>query len=132
MSLDENLLSALAETIAELQEAEPRPIPANVIASLAPIARAGMQLKIDLVASRRIGAPLISMQNSVSAPDLTPLTPRQKDVARLIIKGLSNKQIASQLNISPATVKDHVHAILTRLKLPSRTALIANATRDTA
>ena len=132
MSLDENLLSALADTIAELQEAEPRPIPANVIASLAPIARAGMQLKIDLEASRRIGAPLISMQNSVSAPDLTPLTPRQKDVARLIIKGLSNKQIASQLNISPATVKDHVHAILTRLKLPSRTALIANATRDTA
>ena len=132
MSLDENLLSALADTIAELQEAEPRPIPANVIASLAPIARAGMQLKIDPEASRRIGAPLISMQNSVSAPDLTPLTPRQKDVARLIIKGLSNKQIASQLNISPATVKDHVHAILTRLKLPSRTALIANATRDTA
>ena len=132
MSLDENLLSALADTIAELQEAEPRPIPANVIASLAPIARAGMQLKIDLEASRRIGVPLVSLTNAAAAPDFSPLTPRQTEVARLITKGLSNKQIASQLNISPATVKDHVHAILTRLKLPSRTALIANATRDTA
>lgn len=132
MSLDENLLSALADTIAELKDTEPRPIPANVIASLAPIARPGTLLKIDLEASRLIGAPLISLTSAAAAPDFSSLTPRQTDVARLIIRGLSNKQIASQLNISLATVKDHVHAILTRLKLPSRTALIAQATPDTA
>ena len=124
MSLDQNLIAALSRTISELQEAAPRPIPARVIAGLAPIARPGTRLKIDIDASRIIGAPLISLHQTPDTFDHSALTPRQNEVANLVIKGLSNKVIAASLGISPATVKDHVHAILTRLQLPSRTALI--------
>ena len=37
-----------------------------------------------------------------------PITPQQNRVLHLVAKGLSNKQIASELNISLATVKAHV------------------------
>ena len=132
MSLDENLISALSDTISELQKDAPRPIPANVIASLAPVARPGTRFKIDLEASRLIGAPLISVQTNKTGLDLSALTPRQREVAHLVIKGLPNKEIALALKISPATVKDHVHAILTRLHLSSRTALIVKARSQSA
>ena len=38
-------------------------------------------------------------------------------------QGLSNKQIAQELRISPATVKNHVHNILEKSNLPSRSAI---------
>lgn len=49
-----------------------------------------------------------------------PLTRREKEVLRLIRDGLSNKEIANQLNISPSTVKNHVHHLLEKLKVGSR------------
>lgn len=51
------------------------------------------------------------------------LTSRETEVARLVAEGLSNKQIARQLAISPATVKNHVHAILSKFDLPRRSAI---------
>ncbi len=41
-----------------------------------------------------------------------PLTPRQTEVARLLAEGLSNKQIAQRLAVSPATVKAHVAQVI--------------------
>jgi len=35
------------------------------------------------------------------------LSPRERDVFRLLIKGLSSKAIAAELNVSPKTVEDH-------------------------
>lgn len=49
-----------------------------------------------------------------------PITPQQNRVLHLVAKGLSNKQIASELNISLATVKAHVSALLKRLQLSGR------------
>jgi len=43
----------------------------------------------------------------------------------LVAAGLANKQIALRLGITTATVKDHVHRILEKTELPSRTALAA-------
>lgn len=40
------------------------------------------------------------------------MTPRQRDVAALVARGLSDKQIARELGRSPATIKNHVHAVL--------------------
>src|SRR3546814_14071587 len=40
------------------------------------------------------------------------LTPRQQDVLLLLARGLSNKAIASQLEISESTVKVHIHDIM--------------------
>jgi len=51
------------------------------------------------------------------------LTLREAEVARLVADGLSNKQVARELAISPATVKNHVHAILSKFDLPRRSAI---------
>lgn len=56
-------------------------------------------------------------------PDIEPddeLTDRQEQVVALIRRGLSNKQIARELDLSVATVKHHVHNILEKLNLPRR------------
>jgi two-component system, NarL family, nitrate/nitrite response regulator NarL len=48
------------------------------------------------------------------------LTRRQHEIATLISEGLSNKQIARRLSIEQATVKNHVHNILSKLGVSHR------------
>lgn len=48
------------------------------------------------------------------------LTRRESEVLELLGRGLSNKEIGSELCLSVATVKHHVHHILEKLKLPRR------------
>ncbi|MEH2268747.1 MAG: response regulator transcription factor [Nostoc sp.] len=52
---------------------------------------------------------------------LAELTPREKEVLRLIATGASNREIAQELYISEGTVKNHVTNILNRLNLRDRT-----------
>ena len=59
---------------------------------------------------------------------LTSLTPQQVRVLMMLSEGLLNKQIAYELDVSEATVKAHVSAILQKLGVESRTqAVIAAA-----
>ena len=59
---------------------------------------------------------------------LGSLTPQQMRVLMMLSEGMLNKQIAFDLNVSEATVKAHVSAILTKLGVESRTqAVIAAA-----
>lgn len=58
-----------------------------------------------------------------------PLTPRQKGVLDLLARGLSNKEIARELNVSVDTVKDHVAAVLKALGASSRTQAVLIATQ---
>jgi len=51
------------------------------------------------------------------------LTPREKDVARLIHKGMTNEQIAKRLLISPETVKTHVANILSKFEVRKKSDL---------
>lgn len=53
------------------------------------------------------------------------LTPRESEVATLVVAGFSNAQIAEALFISVATVKDHVHSILAKTDLRSRSEVAA-------
>jgi NarL family two-component system response regulator LiaR len=54
-------------------------------------------------------------------PDpLQPLSPRERDVLRLIAQGRSNRQIARDLAIGEQTVKTHVRGILAKLGLQDR------------
>jgi two-component system, NarL family, response regulator LiaR len=54
-------------------------------------------------------------------PDpLQPLSPRERDVLRLIARGQSNRQIARDLAIGEQTVKTHVRSILIKLSLQDR------------
>ena len=56
--------------------------------------------------------------------DTLGLTPRQTDVLALLLKGLPNKLIARELNLSVETVKDHVAAVLRALNVSSRTQAV--------
>ena len=58
------------------------------------------------------------------------LTERELDVLRLLAKGLSNKEIASELFISEKTVKTHVSNILAKLHLADRTQAALYAVRQ--
>lgn len=53
----------------------------------------------------------------------SPLTRRERQIAELVADGLSNKEIAIELRIGPATVKNHIHNILEKLDVPRRGAV---------
>ncbi|MEM7352407.1 MAG: response regulator transcription factor [Acidobacteriota bacterium] len=55
------------------------------------------------------------------------LTRREKEVLQLAAKGQRNKEIARQLNISLATVKNHIHRILDKLQVRGRHEAIRRA-----
>lgn len=55
---------------------------------------------------------------------LKTLTPQQARVLSMIAEGLLNKQIAYELNISEATIKAHVSAVLQKLGVDSRTQAV--------
>jgi serine/threonine-protein kinase PknK len=57
------------------------------------------------------------------------LTPREADVLRLVAQGLTNRQIADALFVSPRTVNFHVTNLLAKLGLDSRAAAAAFAVR---
>jgi two-component system nitrate/nitrite response regulator NarL len=65
-------------------------------------------------------------------PDRHPveerLTARQIQALRLISRGLSNKEIARELGISVSTVKNHVHSVLEKLRVQSRSQAAARMT----
>jgi len=59
----------------------------------------------------------------------SPLTPREHEIVLLIAQGLSNREIADELVISPATAARHVANIFTKLGFTSRTQVASWATR---
>jgi two-component system, NarL family, nitrate/nitrite response regulator NarL len=73
-----------------------------------------------LLARARAGA--------LGAPSPSPnLTPRERQVLKLLVDGLSNKQIARQLSISQHGVKRLVSNVLAKLGCPNRTLAVAMA-----
>jgi DNA-binding NarL/FixJ family response regulator len=52
------------------------------------------------------------------------LTRRQFEVARAAARGLSNKELATQLGVSEGTIKNHLHAVYERLQVDGRLALL--------
>ena len=57
------------------------------------------------------------------------LSSRELDVLKLIVEGLSNKEIAAALAISESTVKNHVNSILAKLRVNDRTQAATMALR---
>ena len=86
----------------------------------------GMPAPVLLDALRRVHAgnrylprPVAKILES-RMPD-SELSPRERDVLRLIVAGKSNKEIAAELGISRATVKFHVSVIFSRMGVEDRT-----------
>ncbi|HEY3862077.1 MAG TPA: response regulator transcription factor [Verrucomicrobiae bacterium] len=55
------------------------------------------------------------------------LTSREEQVLQLLVKGLANKQIGDQLNISEHTVKDHLKSVFGKLQVMDRTEAVTAA-----
>jgi DNA-binding CsgD family transcriptional regulator len=54
---------------------------------------------------------------------LTQLTPQELQVARFVAQGLSNKEVAAQLFLSPRTIDAHLRNVFAKLEITSRTQL---------
>lgn len=78
-----------------------------------------------------INAALRQSEREVRPADvLNTLTPREREVLVQIAEGLTNKEIARQLSVSPATIKAHVERIIAKLGVSDRTqaaVLVARA-----
>ena len=57
------------------------------------------------------------------------LSPREREVVELVARGLTNRQIASELSLAVKTVENHVGRILVKVDLQSRTQLAAYAVK---
>jgi two-component system nitrate/nitrite response regulator NarL len=68
----------------------------------------------------QILATAIRSPNNKNSGEIDALTQRELEIIKLIAKGLSNKLIARELNISDGTVKVHVKHLLKKLHLRSR------------
>jgi DNA-binding NarL/FixJ family response regulator len=87
----------------------------------------------ELLCSLRTAALLfnhitVSTRRSTAAGD-NILTRREREIVALIEEGLSNKEIARLLKIGDATVKNHVHSILTKLQVRRRAEAVEHARR---
>jgi DNA-binding CsgD family transcriptional regulator len=60
---------------------------------------------------------------------IAQLTPRERDVLRLMVRGLSNREIAAELGIAYTTVRSHAQSVIEKLAARSRLQAIARVTR---
>lgn len=73
-----------------------------------------------------------TLMRSQAEPSRVPatLSPREKEVARLVVKGLSNRAIGTVLEISPWTVSTHLRRVFTKLKVRSRAEMVARVLQN--
>jgi two-component system nitrate/nitrite response regulator NarL len=95
---------------------------------------------VNVVHEQMVGSPkvrtlLIRRVRALAAECRPPvevaLTSREHEILDLIALGMTNKQIANELQIEPATVKNHVHNILHKLGVATRAAAVAEVRRAT-
>ena len=60
---------------------------------------------------------------------IEPLTPREEQVLRLLVEGLSNREIGARLHLTEGTVKNYVSAIIAKLQANDRTHAVVTALR---
>lgn len=86
----------------------------------------------ELVCSPRTAGILLSRVSKLASQpsvDHDTLTDREKNILLLMDEGMSNKAIAASLRIRNATVKNHVHSILSKLRVRSRIEAVAHMRR---
>lgn len=69
-------------------------------------------------------------QSATLRLEMHGVTPREREVATLLARGLSNPEIAAALVLSPHTVQDHVKSLFEKLDVSSRQELVARVFLD--
>lgn len=118
---DEALLAAVEAGVSGyLLKARP---PSELVAAVRAAARAEMLIPADRLAAllvrrreRSEGARLVQDRDRL----LAGLTPRERDVLRLVAAGLDNKSIARELSVGTGTARSHVQHVLEKLGVHSK------------
>ncbi len=101
--------------------------PEELIAAVHTIARG------DSLLSPSVTRRVVERMAHQPTPDLSDdtrlakLTPREREVLELIARGLSNREIASELTVEESTIRSHVKRILMKLHLRDRVQLVIYA-----
>lgn len=87
----------------------------------------GVTPELELAILERLAQP---KRGEVDASVIDQLTLREREVLRLLAKGLGTQEIADQLFVSSATARNHVQHILNKLDVHSRLEAVALALRN--
>jgi DNA-binding NarL/FixJ family response regulator len=112
------LSRALVERSAPGDIERARPMLADAKRSAVALAMVACLHKIDRLAAQVAGRA-----------DAEGLTRREREVAELVAEGLTNREIATRLFVSPRTAENHVQHVLTKLGLANRSQIAAWASR---
>ena len=80
-------------------------------------------------ADGRLAGALLRQRAMRTRGDVNELSPRELQIVRLIVEGLSNKEIGHRLMLSDKTVKNHVSKIFAKMRVNARTQLVIRAMR---
>ena len=80
------------------------------------LANWALDIQQSIIGMHRVPPPRGAADDTLAA-----LTPREREVLRLVACGLSNRQIARTLGIAEKTVKNHLYAIFAKLGVSDRT-----------
>jgi two-component system nitrate/nitrite response regulator NarL len=85
----------------------------------------------DVWMERRLMAALLSSHGAATYGErlerLDSLTPREREVVRLVSEGLKNKQIAQRLSVADVTVRHHLTSVFSKLEVADRLSLVVFA-----
>jgi DNA-binding NarL/FixJ family response regulator len=81
------------------------------------------KLRVLMDGSGVLGADVLRKLTAQENPALEKLTPRERDIARLVAQGLTNKEIAAQLFLSEGTVRNNLAVVMEKLSCTNRTQL---------
>jgi DNA-binding CsgD family transcriptional regulator len=108
------------QLVARAQLATPIPAPAGTNSEREPT-ESESEVLVDLEVD---GVRCVLARTHSSSADELRLSPREREVARMIAKGYPNKIIASVLDISVWTVSTHLRRIFAKLGVTSRAAMV--------
>jgi DNA-binding NarL/FixJ family response regulator len=101
--------------------------PADQLVTAIRVVAAGEALLAPSITRRLIEEFARRPRSNARPAELEALSPRELEVLRLVARGLSNAEIASELYVGDATVKTHVSRILQKLNLRDRVQAVVLA-----